>query len=94
MRNNEIFLISQPSPRCTRPTGSAGILCKGVLMAHYARSPVLSVDYRMPPDHPFPAALNDAVAVWQQLLEEHAPQRMAVFGASACGGRHRAVGSA
>lgn len=66
--------------------GGEASVGEGVLMAHHARSPVLSVDYRMPPDHPFPAALNDAVAVWQQLLEEHAPQRMAVFGASAGAG--------
>ncbi|MFO1058295.1 MAG: alpha/beta hydrolase [Dongiaceae bacterium] len=47
---------------------------------------VISVDYRMPPDFPFPAALDDALAVWRALLAEHDPRRMAVFGSSAGGG--------
>jgi monoterpene epsilon-lactone hydrolase len=47
---------------------------------------VVSVDYRMPPDHPFPAALDDALAVWKALSAQTDPRRMGVFGASAGGG--------
>jgi acetyl esterase/lipase len=57
-----------------------------MMMAGYGGFRVVSVDYRMPPDHPFPAALDDAVAVWRALLAEHDPGRMAVFGSSAGGG--------
>jgi epsilon-lactone hydrolase len=59
---------------------------EGMIMAGLQGYEVVSVDYRMPPDHPFPAALDDALAVWQGLLEHHDPRRMAVFGASAGGG--------
>lgn len=59
---------------------------EGMMMAGYGRFRVVSVDYRMSPDHPFPAPLDDAVAVWKALLEEHDPRRMAVFGTSAGGG--------
>lgn len=59
---------------------------EGMLMAAYGRCKVISVDYRMPPDHPFPAALDDAVAVWRALIAAHDPKRMAIFGASAGGG--------
>jgi monoterpene epsilon-lactone hydrolase len=59
---------------------------EGMLMAAYGRIRVVSVDYRMPPDHPFPAALDDATAVWRALAAERDPRRMAVFGSSAGGG--------
>jgi acetyl esterase/lipase len=59
---------------------------EGMLMAGYARMRVVSVDYRMAPDHPFPAALDDAIAVWTVLLATHDARRMAVFGTSAGGG--------
>ncbi len=59
---------------------------EAVLLAHYGQTPVLSVDYRMPPDHPFPAALEDAVAVYQAIVKTHQPGELAVFGTSAGGG--------
>jgi acetyl esterase/lipase len=58
---------------------------EAVLAAHYAGMKVISIDYRRPPDHPFPAAIDDAVTVWRALLEDHAPASMAVFGTSAGG---------
>lgn len=59
---------------------------EAMLMAGHGRFRCLSVDYRMPPDHPFPAALDDAVAAWRALSAERDPRRMAVFGSSAGGG--------
>ena len=46
---------------------------------------VWSVDYRMPPDHPYPAALDDCVAAYRALLEERSPKEIVVHGASAGG---------
>jgi len=42
--------------------GEAGTR-EAILMAGYSGIKVISVDYRMPPDFPYPAALDDAMAV-------------------------------
>ncbi len=59
---------------------------EAILMAHYGKIEVLSVDYRMPPDFPFPAALDDAVSVWKDVIKSHAPANVGMFGTSAGGG--------
>ena len=42
-------------------------------------------DYRMAPDHPYPAALDDCLVVYRALLEERPPERVVVTGMSAGG---------
>jgi acetyl esterase/lipase len=44
-----------------------------------------AVDYRMPPDHPYPAGLDDCLTVYRALLEDHRPEDIVVRGASAGG---------
>jgi acetyl esterase/lipase len=51
----------------------------------------ISVDYRMPPDHPFPAAPEDGIAVYQALLEKVPPGRIVIGGSSAGGNLAAAV---
>lgn len=46
---------------------------------------VVTVDYRMPPDHPYPAGLDDCVAIYRALLRKHGPQDIIVGGLSAGG---------
>jgi len=44
-----------------------------------------SVDYRMPPDHPYPAPLDDCLAAYRALLEVRRPEEIIVGGGSAGG---------
>ena len=44
-----------------------------------------ALDYRMPPDHPFPAALDDAYAAYRELLNRYEPGQIAITGSSAGG---------
>ena len=47
----------------------------------------LGLDYRLAPEHPFPAAVEDAVAAYRWLLDGgHAPGQVVVAGDSAGGG--------
>jgi acetyl esterase/lipase len=51
-----------------------------------AKARVLVPNYRLAPEHPFPAALNDAVRAYQFLLDHAEPSKIVVSGDSAGGG--------
>jgi acetyl esterase/lipase len=59
---------------------------EATLMAAYGGFKIISIDYRMPPDHPYPAAMDDAMAVWKEAIKMQDPKNMAIFGTSTGGG--------
>ena len=64
--------------------GVAGI-GEGVLMAGLEGYKVVCVDYRMAPEHPYPAAIEDAFRAYKALLETTSAENVAVFGTSTGG---------
>jgi epsilon-lactone hydrolase len=56
-------------------------------LAAHGEARLFALDYRLAPEHPFPAALEDARAAWHALIETGiAPSRIVVAGDSAGGG--------
>lgn len=65
--------------------GKAG-LGEGLYMAGIGKFKVMAVDYRMAPDFPYPAALEDAMKVYRELLKSYPARNIGVFGSSTGGG--------
>lgn len=61
----------------------SGSLIEGVPIANLARMKVVSVYYRLAPENPFPAAVDDVVAVYKELLKTYKPRSIGIFGTSA-----------
>jgi acetyl esterase/lipase len=64
--------------------GESGVT-EALMMAGFGHYKVISVDYRMPPEAYFPAALDDAITVYKSVLKTTPAQNVAFFGTSAGG---------
>lgn len=62
-----------------------GSLAEAIPIATRTRRSVLAVDYRLAPEHPYPAAVDDAVTVYRHVIEQHDPEDVVLFGSSAGG---------
>lgn len=61
----------------------SGSLNESIPIANLTRMKVVAVLYRLAPEHPFPAGVDDAVAVYRELLKTYAPAHIAIYGTSA-----------
>lgn len=58
---------------------------ESIPMAHLGKMRVISVDYRQGYEHKFPAASEDVVAVYSELLKSYPANRIGIYGGSAGG---------
>jgi len=61
----------------------SGSLIEGIPIANLAKIKVVSVYYRLAPENPFPAAVDDVVAVYKELLKNYKRRSIGIFGTSA-----------
>ena len=64
-------------------TSDSGSLIESVPIANLTQTKVIAVLYRLAPEHPFPAAVDDTVAVYKELLKTYKPGKIAIYGSSA-----------
>jgi acetyl esterase/lipase len=63
--------------------GGSGGLVESIPIASVGRITVISIDYRLAPEHRFPAASEDIEAVYRALLRSYDPKAIGIYGCSA-----------
>jgi monoterpene epsilon-lactone hydrolase len=61
----------------------SGSFSESIPIAGYTGIKVIAVLYRLAPEHPFPAGVDDAVAVYRELLKTYKPSHVVLYGTSA-----------
>jgi acetyl esterase/lipase len=85
---DEVILYFHGGAYAVGTAASSAGLASG--LGRQAGARVVSVDYRLAPEHPFPAALEDALSAYRALAEGgHPPARLAIAGESAGAGWRR-----
>ena len=64
-------------------TSDSGSTLESTTIAALTGVKVIAVEYRLAPQHPFPAAVDDTIAVYKHALKQYAPKRIGVYGTSA-----------
>jgi acetyl esterase/lipase len=57
-------------------------LAESIPIASLMNAEVIAVRYRLAPEHPFPAGVDDVVAVYRDVLKSHAPSEVVIYGTS------------
>jgi acetyl esterase/lipase len=61
----------------------SGSYTENIPIAALTGIPVVAVLYRFAPEHPFPSAVEDAIAVYRHLLQSHSAGKIGLYGTSA-----------
>ena len=57
-------------------------LSESIPFASLLKAEVIAVRYRLAPEHPFPAGIDDVIAVYREVLKSHSPAEIAIYGTS------------
>ena len=57
-------------------------LAESIPIANIMQTEVISVLYRLAPENPFPAGVDDVIRVYREVLKSHAPGEVAIYGTS------------
>ena len=83
-RNADRVLINVHGGAWMWGSGS-GALVEAIPIAAVGRIKVVAVDYRLAPEHRYPAASEDVAAVYRELLKTYRPENIGLYGCSAGG---------
>lgn len=61
----------------------SGSYSESIPIANYAGVKVIAVMYRLAPEHPFPAGIDDVISVYKELLKTYKPEHIVIYGTSA-----------
>jgi acetyl esterase/lipase len=61
----------------------SGSYTESIPIACYTKMKVVAVLYRLAPEYPFPAAVDDSVAVYKDELKHYQPEHLVIYGTSA-----------
>jgi monoterpene epsilon-lactone hydrolase len=78
--NRDLVLINLHGGGFNSDSGS---FIEGDPICNLTKIKIVSVYYRLAPENPFPAPVDDVVAVYKELLKTHKPHNIGIFGTSA-----------
>jgi acetyl esterase/lipase len=61
----------------------SGSFTETIPIANLTKTKTIAILYRLAPEHPFPAAVDDTVAVYKEILKTYKPEKIALYGTSA-----------
>jgi acetyl esterase/lipase len=83
--NRRKILLNLPGGGFVMGAANGTGMIESIPLAALAQVEIVSITYRQAPETTFPAASEDVAAVYRELLKEHRPEDIAIFGCSAGG---------